>query len=158
MLTGLLDDLGSINDLRKTAVINNELARLYVKNVALQKTCFAEAASLREKKYTFYWHGKAKNEKEHGVGFSVKNSLLKMFEPPNIGSERIVAMRLNITTCPVTLNSIYAPTLMASFDTKDEFCKKLCITFLKVSPKKNLFFLVISMPVLVVTRKHRLLV
>ena len=60
MLTGISDNLGSINDLRKTAVINNELTRLDVDIVALQDTVLAEAASLREK-ITFYWDGKPKD-------------------------------------------------------------------------------------------------
>ena len=88
MLTGISDDLESIKDLRKTAVINNELSRLNVDIAALQETRLAEAASLKEKDYTFFWQGKAKDEKrEHGVGFAVKNSLLKMVEPPSNGSE-----------------------------------------------------------------------
>ncbi|XP_047490986.1 uncharacterized protein LOC125040474 [Penaeus chinensis] len=142
MLTGISVDLGSINDLRKTAVINNELSRLDVDIVALQETRLAEAASLREKDYTFYWHGKPKDERrEHGVGFAVKNSLLKMIEPPTNGSERILTMRLNTTTCPVTLISVYAPTLMASSDTKDEFYENLCATLLKVPPKDQVILL-----------------
>ena len=127
MLTGISDDLKSINDLRKTAVINNELRRLDVDIVALQETRLAEAASLREKEYTFFWHGKPKNVKrEHGVGFAVKNSLLKMVEPPTDGSERILTLRLNTTTCPITLISVYAPTLMDTPDAKDEFYENLC--------------------------------
>ncbi|XP_047485879.1 uncharacterized protein LOC125036961 [Penaeus chinensis] len=142
MLTGISVDLGSINDLRKTAVINNELSRLDVDIVALQETRLAEAASLREKDYTFYWHGKPKDERrEHGVGFAVKNSLLKMIEPPTNSSERILTMRLNTTTCPVTLISVYAPTLMASSDTKDEFYENLCATLLKVPPKDHVILL-----------------
>ncbi|XP_047472864.1 uncharacterized protein LOC125027771 [Penaeus chinensis] len=142
MLTGISVDLGSINDLRKTAVINHELSRLDVDIVALQETRLAEAASLREKDYTFYWHGKPKDERrEHGVGFAVKNSLLKMIEPPTNGSERILTMRLNTTTCPVTLISVYAPTLMASSDTKDEFYENLCATLLKVPPKDQVILL-----------------
>ncbi|XP_047490815.1 uncharacterized protein LOC125040304 [Penaeus chinensis] len=142
MLTGISVDLGSINDLRKTAVINNELSRLDVDIVALQETRLAEAASLREKDYTFYWHGKPKDERrEHGVGFAVKNSLLKMIEPPTNSSERILTMRLNTTTCPVTLISVYAPTLMASSDTKDEFYENLCATLLKVTPKDQVILL-----------------
>ncbi|XP_047480569.1 craniofacial development protein 2-like [Penaeus chinensis] len=142
MLTGISVDLGSINDLRKTAVINNELSRLDVDIVALQETRLAEATSLREKDYTFYWHGKPKDERrEHGVSFAVKNSLLKMIEPPTNGSERILTMRLNTTTCPVTLISVYAPTLMASSDTKDEFYENLCATLLKVPPKDQVILL-----------------
>ena len=61
MLTGLSDNLVSINDLRKTAVINNELTRLDVDIVALQETRLTEAASQREKDFTFCWHGKPKD-------------------------------------------------------------------------------------------------
>ena len=59
MLTGISDDLQSIDDLRKTAVINDELARLNINIAALQETRLAEAACLREKDYTFYWQGKS---------------------------------------------------------------------------------------------------
>ena len=142
MLTGISDDLRSIDDLRKTAVINNELLRLNVDIVALQETRLAEAASLREKDYTFFWQGKPKDEKrEHGVGFAVKNSLLNMIEAPSKGSERILTMRLNTTSCPVTLIGVYAPTLMASSDTIDEFYENLCATISKVPPKDEVVLL-----------------
>ncbi|XP_047500203.1 uncharacterized protein LOC125046469 [Penaeus chinensis] len=64
-----------------------------------------------------------------------------MIEPPTNGSERILTMRLNTTTCPVTLISVYAPTLMASSDTKDEFYENLCATLLKVPPKDQVILL-----------------
>ena len=57
MLTGISDDLRHIDDLRKTAVINNELTRLDVDIAALQETRLPETGSLRERDYTFYWHG-----------------------------------------------------------------------------------------------------
>lgn len=142
MLTGISDDLESIKDLRKTAVINNELSRLNVDIAALQETRLAEAASLKEKDYTFFWQGKAKDEKrEHGVGFAVKNSLLKMVEPPSNGSERILTMRLNTTTCPITLVSVYAPTNMATPEVKDEFYESLCATLQKLPPKDQVILL-----------------
>ena len=142
MLTGISDDLESIQDLRKTAIINNELCRLNVDIAALQETRLAEAASLKEKDYTFFWQGKAKDEKrEHGVGFAVKNSLLKMVEPPINGSERILTMRLNTTSCPYTLISVYAPTNMASSEVKDEFYDSLSATFQKLPPKDQVIFL-----------------
>ena len=142
MLTGISDNLGQINDLRKTAVINNELLRLDVDIVALQETRLAEAASLREKDFTFFWHGKSMDERrEYGVDFAVRNSLLKMIDPPSNGSERILTMRLNTTTCPVTLISVYAPTLLASSDTKDEFYENLCATLLNVPSKDQVILL-----------------
>ena len=91
---------------------------------------FAKAATLDEKEYTFYWHGKPEDERgEHNVGFAVKKSLLQMIEPPNNGLERILTMRLNTTNCPVTLISVYTPTLMASSDTKDVLCTALYYLF-----------------------------
>ena len=60
-------------------MINNELLRLSIDIAALQETRLTETGSLREKDYTFYWCGKAADEtREHGVGFTVKNSLLSM--------------------------------------------------------------------------------
>ena len=142
MLTGISDDLRSMDDLRKTAVINNELMRLGVDIVALQETRLPQTGSLREKDFTFYWHGKPVDERrEHGVGFAVKNSLLKTIEPPTMGSERILTMRLNTNSCPVTLISVYAPTLMASPDTKDEFYESLCATFLTVPSRDQVILL-----------------
>ncbi|XP_047471495.1 craniofacial development protein 2-like [Penaeus chinensis] len=141
---GLLPSVGGViaPHWKSTALLKLGSPRLDVDIVALQETRLAEAASLREKDYTFYWHGKPKDERrEHGVGFAVKNSLLKMIEPPTNGSERIFTMRLNTTTCPVTLISVYAPTLMASSDTKDEFYENLCATLLKVPPKDQVILL-----------------
>ena len=77
--------LRNIDDLRKTAVINNELTRLDVDIAALQKTRLPETGSLRERDYTFYWHGKPLDgRREHGVGFAIKNSLLQMIEPQTV--------------------------------------------------------------------------
>ncbi|KAL1250637.1 hypothetical protein QQF64_018433 [Cirrhinus molitorella] len=59
MLTGLSGDIRDIDDLRKTAVINNELLRLDVDIAALQETRLADSGTLKEKDYTFYWQGKA---------------------------------------------------------------------------------------------------
>ena len=126
MTTGLSADLKDISDVRKTAVINNELKRLEVDIVTLQETRLADSGTMREKDYTFFWQGKASDEpREHGVGFAVKNSLLKMVEPGSNGSARLLTLRLNTTDGPLNLVSAYAPTLMASPETKDEFYENL---------------------------------
>ena len=142
MLTGISDDLQSIDDLRKTAVINDELARLNINIAALQETRLAEAACLREKDYTFYWQGKSKDEKrEYGVGFAVRNDMLDAIEPPANGSDRILTMRLNTTTGPVTFICAYAPTLTAVPEVKDEFYENLSDTIQKVSTKDQIILL-----------------
>ena len=77
-----------ISDARKTAVINDELKRLNVNIATLHETQLANAVTLKERNYTFFWQGKSSDEpREHGVGFAVKNSLLSMVEPGSSGSE-----------------------------------------------------------------------
>ena len=113
-MTGLYASLQDIKDSRKTAVINNELKRLNVDIATLQETRFADSGTLKEKDYTFFWQGKRFNEpREHGVGFAVRNSLLRMVELGSGGFEPLLTLRLNSTTGPVTLISVYAPTLSA---------------------------------------------
>ena len=51
--------------------------------------------------------------------------MLKMVEPGNGDPEFLLTLRLNSTTGPVTLISVYAPTLSASPDTKDMFYENL---------------------------------
>ena len=85
MTTGL-DDLKNISDVRKTAVINDELLRLKIDIAALQETRLADSGRLKEKDYTFFWKGKStEHRREHGVGFAVRNTLLKMVEPGDKG-------------------------------------------------------------------------
>ena len=79
--------------------------------------------------------------REHDVGLAVKNSLLKMVEPHIEGPERILTMGLNTTYCHITLISVYAPTLMAKPDAKDEFYENLCATILKVPSKDRVILL-----------------
>ena len=88
MMPGLSQDLQDISNARKTAVINDELKRLNVNIATLQETWLANAGTLKERDYTFFWQGKSSNEpREHGIGFAVKNSLLSMVEPGSSGSE-----------------------------------------------------------------------
>lgn len=122
MMPGFSDDLQMIDDKRKTAVIDAELSRLKVDIAALQETRLADAGSIQEREYTFFWKGKGVDERrEHGVGFAVKTTLLPMIEPPTAGSERLLHMRLNCSTGPVNLLAAYAPTLNSSADVKDKF-------------------------------------
>ena len=65
----------------------------------------------------------------------MRNSLLRMVEPGSGGSERLLTLRLNSTTDPVTLISVYAPTLSATPDTKDRFYENLASTIRNI-PRK----------------------
>ena len=49
MTPSLSDDLQQVSDAQKTAVINNELFRLYVDITALQETRLPESGIIRER-------------------------------------------------------------------------------------------------------------
>ena len=142
MLPGFSQDLQDISDARKTAVINDELMRLNVDIAALQETRLADAGTLKERDYTFFWQGKSSDKpRELGVGFAVKNSLMKMVEPGSGGSERLLTIRLNTTEGPVNLVSVYAPTLFSTPDAKDEFYENLASTIRNISSTEQLVLL-----------------
>jgi len=142
MTTGLTENLQEMSDARKTAVINNELLRLQVDIATLQETRLADSGSLRERDYTFFWQGKATSEpREHGVGFAVKNSLLKMIEPGEGGTERILSLRLQTTDGPVNLVSVYAPTLYSTQEAKDQFYDELQAVIQRIPDTEQLLLL-----------------
>lgn len=52
----------------------------------LHETRLTEAGTLKENDYTFYWQRKSSDEpREHGVGYAVKNPLLKKVKPDSNG-------------------------------------------------------------------------
>ena len=55
MLTSLNVDLKDINDVRKTAIINDELLKLNVDIATLQETRLDDISTIKENNYTFYW-------------------------------------------------------------------------------------------------------
>lgn len=63
--------------------------------------------------------------REHGVGFAIKNSLLKMNEPGVNNMERISTLHLKTSEGHVNLISVTAPTLCTSQETKDKFYEQL---------------------------------
>ena len=141
-MPGLSDDLQEMSDSRKTAIINNELKRLDVDIATLQETRLADSGTLKEKDYTFFWQGKSSEQRrEHGVGFAVKNSLLNKLKPGSNSSERLMTLHLNTTEGPATLVSVYAPTLSASSEAKDEFYENLSSTLSNIPSIEQLFLL-----------------
>uniref|UniRef100_A0A2C9LCX7 Endonuclease/exonuclease/phosphatase domain-containing protein n=1 Tax=Biomphalaria glabrata TaxID=6526 RepID=A0A2C9LCX7_BIOGL len=124
--TGLNENLPDIEDVRKSAIINDELSRLKVDIVALQETRLADSGSIKEKDYSFFWQGKTESEvREHGVGFAVKNTLLNTVELKCNGSERLLSLRLKTSIGHVTLIYAYAPTLSSTPEAKDMFYDNL---------------------------------
>ena len=141
MITSLSASLQDIKDSRKTAVINDELRRLNVAITTLQETRLSDPGTLKED-YTFFWQGKRSDEpREQGAGFAVRNSSLRMVEPDSSGSERLPTLRLNSITGPVTLISVYAPTLSATPDTKDMFYENLASITRNIPSKEQVVLL-----------------
>lgn len=64
-----------------------------------------------------------------------------MVELGKNGSERLLTLRLNTTTGPITLLSIYAQTLNATFETKDQFYDNLSSVINSIPAKKQLIHL-----------------
>ena len=142
MMTGLSASLQDIKDSRRTAVINDELKRLNMDIAALQETRLADSGTVKEKEYKFLWQGKCfKEPGEHGTGFAVRNSLLRMVEPGSGGSKRLLTLRLNSTTGTVTIISVYAPTLFAAPDTKDMFYENLAAIIRNIPSKEQVVVL-----------------
>ena len=126
MTPGLSNDILTISDIRKTAVINNELLRLQIDIAGLQETRLAESGCLKESDYTFFLHGKKEEEvRKYGVGFAVRNSLLDKVLLDNTGTERLLSMLLNTSDKPLNLLCVYAPTLTAPVDIKDSLYNQL---------------------------------
>lgn len=55
---GLSKDMQDIDDMRKTAVINNELLRQSVDIASLQETRLADSGTLKEKDYSTPFSGR----------------------------------------------------------------------------------------------------
>ncbi|XP_069184072.1 uncharacterized protein [Procambarus clarkii] len=139
MTPGLPEDLLEVNDARTTAVIDNELRSLQMDIVALQETRLPATGSIREKDYTFFWHGKPPEEvREHGVGFAIRNRLLGSIIPPTEGSARIIKLQLHTAAGIVSLINAYGPTL-TSTEAKDEFYDDLGLTLSDIPLQEPVF-------------------
>ena len=102
----------------------------------LQETRLVESGTLKRKD--------SNEPREHGVGFAVWKSLLRMVEPDSGGSERLLT--LNSTTGPVILISVYAPILSVTPDTKDMFYRTLQPSSGTFPARNKLLFWVTSVP------------
>lgn len=142
MQPGLTTTMDSSPKLRKTALLNNELWKLDVDIAALQETRLADMGSIKEKDYTFYWSGLPGDQPRiHGVGFAIRNKLLKLASTPVSVSERITTIRLNMSAVSLNLICVYAPTLPSDEEKKDKFYDKLSEVVRAVPESENLLIL-----------------
>ena len=100
---------------RVWANINGELERFNIVIAAVRETRLPSTCSLREQEYP----------------------LLSSVEPPS-KKARFLSLRLSTSSGPVSILSIYAPTLSSAADNKDEFYEELKTTIRVIPPTGHL--------------------
>ena len=132
------------NPERRTAVISKLLDAYKLDIVALSETRLADSGQLSEKEYTFFWSGRPEEEQRYsGVGFAICNTLAKKLEVlPEAISDRLMTLRLPIGKKKTLLCiSVYAPTMLNSYETKEKFYEDLRNVLLKTSSGDSILLL-----------------
>ncbi|XP_062532963.1 uncharacterized protein LOC134201747 [Bombyx mori] len=142
----LLDRDGNACPERKTAIVARELHRYHVDVAALSETHLADEGELVEvgAGYIFFWKGTAASETRHsGVGFAIKNHLVKRLEeyPVHI-SDRITTLRVHLDKDNyLNVISVYAPTLDKSDDIKDKFYGEVTLCLDSINAREQVLLL-----------------
>ena len=113
--------------------------------VAISETQLADNGQVEEvgEGFTYFWKGKPKDEdRESGVGFAIRSSLVQKLEELPVGiNDRIISLRLSISKDRyATLLSIYAPTMTNPEEDKTAFYSQLR-EVLRSVPKDDKIFL-----------------
>ena len=142
MCPGLSADLQLMDDSRKTAIINKELARLNIDVAYLQETRLADSGSLMERDYTFFWQDLSQDKpRQYDVGFAVRNSLIATTETSSGGSSRILALRMKMSAGFVNIISTYDLTLTSTPEAKDQFYEALQETLSGIPSSEGIYLL-----------------
>lgn len=75
------------------------------------------------------------------MGFAVRNTLLRMIEPPANGTERLLTLRLSTADGLVNLVCVYAPTLNSPGEVKDQLYKSLDAAIGTIPFSEDIFLL-----------------
>jgi hypothetical protein len=142
----LLDNPTADRPERRTALLCRELARYRIDIAALSETRFSEEGQLTERgaDYTIFWRGRPAGERrEAGVGFAVKNDLVKKLDSlPRGLNDRIMTLRLpTVSNKAVTIISVYAPTMTNPDDVKAKFYEDLHATVNNLPRIEKIFLL-----------------
>uniref|UniRef100_A0A0L8FSP9 Endonuclease/exonuclease/phosphatase domain-containing protein n=1 Tax=Octopus bimaculoides TaxID=37653 RepID=A0A0L8FSP9_OCTBM len=114
----ILDHRDTNRPARRTALVTHELSRFDVDLAALKQGSG----------YTIFWKGKEPGQTHmHGVGFAIKTKLVKSLNlTPSCITGRIMSIRISLSISSfITIFSIYAPTLNAEDNIKEEFYHQL---------------------------------
>ena len=127
-------------------MVDPELQQLHVDIAVLQETRLPDSGTLKEENYTFFWQGiNDDHTSYHGVGFTVKNSIVNNISTPVGRFERLMTMRLASTDGHVNFVCAYAPTLASAADDKDGFYGELRTILEELPVRKKLVFCAILM-------------
>lgn len=142
MTTGIDSDFTN-PEIRKSAVIADELERLNIDICALSETRLSDQGTIREHGYSFYWIGyPADMRRIHGVGFAVRNNISSFCVEAPVGfSERLMKLCLQCAGHTCHIISAYAPTLVSPPEEKDRFYDSLSNLLLSLPPTDSVFIL-----------------
>ena len=73
------------------------------------------------------------------MGFAVRNRSLGSITPPAEGTARVLSLRLQTSSGPVSLISAYAPTLASTTEAKDKFYDDLSAAIRRIPDRQLLF-------------------
>ena len=127
-------------------MIARELGRYQVDIAALSETRLSDKGQITEigGGYTFFWSGKKRSERrKDGVGFAIKNQLVKKLDDlPEGLNDRLMKLKLPLgKKRTATLISAYAPTMTNPDDVKDKFYEELEALISTVSQSDKLILL-----------------
>ena len=127
-------------------MIARELGRYQVDIATLSETRFSDKGQLSEigGGYTFFWSGrKSSKRREAGVGFAIKNQLVKKLDDlPEGLNDRLMKLKLPLgKKKTATLISAYALTVTNPDDVKDKFYEELEALISTVSQSDKLILL-----------------
>lgn len=108
---------------------------------ALQETRLPDSWYLKEEHYIF-WQGRGVDEcREHGIRFAARITLLRMIEPLAGNTERILNLCPSTYEGLVNLVSIYAITLQAELEVKDQFYSQFENVVKRISAYEHIYLL-----------------
>ena len=113
-------------DLRKTSLLNHDLDRLNVDIAALSETRLPDSCSIKESIYTIFWYGRPQEQKrEQSADFAIANSIIPFCETTVVITTRLMSSRVHTSKGPLMIFSVYALTLQADDEVKNDFYQLL---------------------------------
>jgi hypothetical protein len=105
--------------------ITSIVKKYYVDLVALQEVRWPGSGHLKSDNMTIFYSGSGNGKHEHGVGFIVKEFLVKLVKKFEAVDDRLCYIIIEGKTSNIAIINCYAPTETADNDYKDSFYDNL---------------------------------